>query len=72
MEFNFDEVFKRISDEEIYKVLQEIKIMKKREDEYDSEYILAHMVTASMSANLVVTKRVLEEYHQFLTQKISE
>lgn len=72
MEFNFDEAFTRISREEIEKKTPELLTMQKRHDEYDENSIIMHTIVTSQSINLLVTKRVLEEYHQFILKKFEE
>lgn len=72
MEFNFDEVFKRNMEVAISKITPELELMKKRQDEYDGEYMVPYLSNMATSISLAVTKSVFEEYHQFLMQKISE
>lgn len=70
MDFDFQEVFKRISEEEISKITPEILLMQKRHDEYDTEFVAMHAFNTALSINLLVTKRVFEEYHNFIMKKL--
>ena len=72
MEFNFDEVFKNHAETVIEEKNKEIVSYQKRADEYNDEYMTAFLANMATSISLDVTKRVLEDYHQFLMQKISE